>query len=130
MVKRRKPRRSRRARELELPEGWGRDGRLTRSEWVLIRRAVKGEWPIPDKMKKVISAQVNAELARLREPLSSGDGALFLSMAPAIVTMREANERRLFEKLEAFLSGGHDNQPARNGALEGIESPNRRDRRR
>ena len=65
---------------------------LTRSDVVLIGRAVRGGWPIPDEKRTAIVEQLMATL-------QSDDDRLAISVARVVLAMEEQNQRAQHAKL-------------------------------
>ena len=79
--------------DMPKPRGYGAIcALLTRSDDVLIGRAVRGRWPIPDEKREAIVEQLMATL-------QSDDDRLAITVARVVLAMEERNQRAQHAKL-------------------------------
>lgn len=66
--------------------GWGQGLPTSRSDLVLLRKAINQDWPVPDNVRLAIVGELNCEIG-------SPDGHWFLAVARSFVAMEAANIR-------------------------------------
>jgi hypothetical protein len=81
----------------ECAGGWGKDSPISRSDWLLVRRAIREGWDTPPAVRVEVAA-------RCIEAAESGDHRMLLSAASAFLAMQQDDLRRTLARIDAELA--------------------------
>jgi hypothetical protein len=89
MPSRRKRKRGRREAEAtaKTPGGWGQGAPTTNADLLLVRQAIREDWPVPDEVRRAITEELLQEVGT---DANNVDVRRFVAIARVILAMARA----------------------------------------